>query len=383
MDFALSEEQQMIFDMAYDFGQSEIAPNAMQWEEDGTIPKSLWPEIAALGFGGLYVSEEYGGSGLSRLDATLVFEALAMACPAVGSFLSIHNMCGGMIDKFGSAETKAKWLPDMCTMDKVFSYALTEPGSGSDASALRTKADKTNEGYTLSGTKAFISGGGYSDAYVVMARTGEDGPKGISSVVVEAGADGLSFGALEKKMGWKAQPTAQVQFDDCKIPADNLIGEEGRGFSYAMAGLDGGRLNISASALGGAQNALNIALNYMGERKAFGKTIDQFQALQFRVADMEIELQAARIFLRQAAWKLDTGAPDASKFCAMAKRFVTDTAFEVANGSLQMLGGYGYLSDYGIEKIVRDLRVHQILEGTNEIMRLITARTLLQERDRG
>ena len=382
MDFALSEEQQMIFDMAYDFGQSEIAPNAMQWEEDGTIPKSLWPEIAALGFGGLYVSEEYGGSGLSRLDATLVFEALAMACPAVGSFLSIHNMCGGMIDKFGSAETKAKWLPHMCTMEKLFSYALTEPGSGSDASALRTRADKTADGYSLNGTKAFISGGGYSDAYVVMARTGEDGPKGISSVVIEAGTEGLSFGALEKKMGWKAQPTAQVQFDDCKIPADNLIGEEGRGFSYAMAGLDGGRLNISASALGGAQNALNIALNYMGERKAFGKTLDQFQALQFRVADMEIELQAARIFLRQAAWKLDTGAPDASKFCAMAKRFVTDTSFTVANDALQMLGGYGYLSDYGIEKIVRDLRVHQILEGTNEIMRVITARHLLTERDR-
>jgi len=383
MDFALSEEQQMIFDMAYDFGQSEIAPNSTEWEEAGTIPKTLWPEIAALGFGGLYVSEEYGGSGLSRLDATLVFEALAMADPAVGSFLSIHNMCGGMIDKFGSPETKAKWLPDMCTMEKVFSYALTEPGSGSDASALRTKADKTNEGYTLNGTKAFISGGGYSDAYLVMARTGEDGPKGISSVVVEAGTGGLSFGALEKKMGWKAQPTAQVQFDDCKIPADNLIGEEGRGFSYAMAGLDGGRLNISASALGGAQNALNIALNYMGERKAFGKSIDQFQALQFRIADMEIELQAARTFLRQAAWKLDTGAPDASKFCAMAKRFVTDTSFSVANDALQMLGGYGYLSDYGIEKIVRDLRVHQILEGTNEIMRLITARTLLAERDRG
>ena len=383
MDFALSEEQQMIFDMAYDFGQSEIAPNSTEWEEAGTIPKSLWPEIAALGFGGLYVSEEFGGSGLSRLDATLVFEALAMADPAVGSFLSIHNMCGGMIDKFGSRETKAKWLPDMCTMEKVFSYALTEPGSGSDASALRTKADKTNEGYTLNGTKAFISGGGYSDAYVVMARTGEDGPKGISSVIVEAGTDGLSFGALEKKMGWKAQPTAQVQFDDCKIPVDNLIGEEGRGFSYAMAGLDGGRLNISASALGGAQNALNIALNYMGERKAFGKTLDQFQALQFRIADMEIELQAARTFLRQAAWKLDTGAPDASKFCAMAKRFVTDTSFTVANDALQMLGGYGYLTDYGIEKIVRDLRVHQILEGTNEIMRLITARTLLQERDRG
>ncbi|MEO1918958.1 MAG: acyl-CoA dehydrogenase family protein [Paracoccaceae bacterium] len=383
MDFSLSDEQQMIFDMAYDFGQAEIAPHAMQWEADETIPKSLWPEIAALGFGGLYVSEEYGGSGLSRLDATLVFEALAMACPAVGSFLSIHNMCGGMIDKFGSPESKANWLPDLCTMDKVFSYALTEPDSGSDASALRTKATTVNNGYSLNGTKAFISGGGYSDAYIVMVRTGEDGPKGISSVVVEDGTDGLSFGALEKKMGWKAQPTSQVQFDDCKIPTENLIGEEGKGFKYAMAGLDGGRLNISASALGGAQNALNIALNYMGERKAFGKPLDQFQALQFRVADMEIELQAARTFLRQAAWKLDTGAPDASKFCAMAKRFVTDTSFNVANDALQMLGGYGYLSDYGIEKIVRDLRVHQILEGTNEIMRLITARTLLQERDRG
>ena len=236
MDFALSDEQQMIFDMAYDFGQAEIAPHAMQWEADETIPKSLWPEIATLGFGGLYVSEEYGGSGLSRLDATLVFEALAMACPSVGSFLSIHNMCGGMIDKFGSPESKAKWLPDLCTMDKVFSYALTEPGSGSDASALRTKATTLNSRYSLNGTKAFISGGGYSDAYIVMVRTGEDGPKGISSVVVEDGTDGLSFGALEKKMGWKAQPTSQVQFDDCKIPTENLIGEEGKGFKYAMEG---------------------------------------------------------------------------------------------------------------------------------------------------
>ncbi len=383
MDFALSDEQKMIFDMAYDFGQAEIAPHAMQWEEDGTIPKRLWPQIAALGFGGLYVSEDYGGSGLSRLDATLVFEALAMACPAVGSFLSIHNMCGGMIDKFGSPESKAKWLPNICSMHSVFSYALTEPGSGSDAAALRTKATRSNAGYSLNGSKAFISGGGYSDAYIVMARTGADGPKGISSMVVEAGTKGLSFGAPEKKMGWKAQPTTQVQFDDCLIPAENLIGEEGKGFSYAMAGLDGGRLNISASALGGAQNALNIALGYMGERQAFGKTLDQFQALQFRIADMEIELQAARTFLRQAAWKLDTGAPDATKFCAMAKRLVTDTAFKVANDALQMLGGYGYLADYGIEKIVRDLRVHQILEGTNEIMRLITARALLQERDRG
>ena len=380
MDFALSEEQTAIFDMAYAFGQEKIAPFARQWEKDGTIPKTLWREIGELGFGGLYVSEDFGGAGLTRLDATLVFEALAMACPSVGSFLSIHNMVGGMIDKFGTPDQKAKWLPSLTSLDKIFSYCLTEPGSGSDASALRTRADRTNEGYTLNGTKAFISGGGYSDAYIVMCRTGEDGPKGISTVVVENGTDGLSFGALEDKMGWRSQPTSEVQFDDCKIDADNLIGEEGRGFSYAMAGLDGGRLNISAGALGGAQAALTAALTYVGERKAFGKTIDQFQALQFKLADMETELQAARIFLRQAAWKLDNNAPDASKFCAMAKRFVTDTAFKVANDALQLHGGYGYLADYGIEKIVRDLRVHQILEGTNEIMRLITARHLLAER---
>ncbi|AHD00819.1 acyl-CoA dehydrogenase family protein [Leisingera methylohalidivorans] len=379
MDFALTEEQQAIFDMAHAFGQENIAPHSRQWEKDGTIPKSLWPRLAELGFGGLYVSEEYGGSGLSRLDATLVFEALAMADPAIGSFLSIHNMCGGMIDKFGSEETKQKWLPALCSMDKIFSYCLTEPGSGSDAAALKTRAERTNDGYTLNGTKAFISGGSYSDAYVVMCRTGEDGPKGISTVVVEDGAPGLSFGALEEKMGWKAQPTSQVQFDDCHIPADNLIGEEGRGFSYAMAGLDGGRLNISAGALGGAQTALDQTVQYMSERKAFGKSINQFQALQFRLAEYETRLQAARTFLRQAAWKLDTGAHDAGKFCAMAKLMVTDTAFDVANGCLQLHGGYGYLADYGVEKIVRDLRVHQILEGTNEIMRLIVARQLIAE----
>lgn len=380
MDFALSEEQTAIFDMAHAFGQENIAPYARDWEAQGTIPKALWPEIGALGLGGIYVSEEYGGSGLSRLDATLVFEALAMACPSVGSFLSIHNMCGGMIDKFASDAFKAEWLPKMCSMEKVVSYCLTEPGSGSDAAALKTRATRNNEGYLLNGTKAFISGGGYSDAYVVMCRTGDDSPRGVSTVMVEDGSTGLSFGALEKKMGWLSQPTAQVQFDDCAVVADNLIGEEGKGFSYAMAGLDGGRLNISAGALGGAQAALDATLIYMGERKAFGKSIDQFQALQFRLADMETELQAARIFLRLAAWKLDTKATDATKFCAMAKRFVTDTAFKVANDCLQMHGGYGYLADYGIEKIVRDLRVHQILEGTNEIMRLITARALLAER---
>ncbi|MEZ5731332.1 MAG: acyl-CoA dehydrogenase family protein [Paracoccaceae bacterium] len=380
MDFALSEEQSAIFDMAKAFGAEHIAPFARDWEKAGDIPKDLWPKVAELGLGGIYVSEEAGGSGLTRLDATLVFEALAMACPAVGSFLSIHNMCGGMIDKFGSPEDKARWLPSLVSMEKVFSYCLTEPGSGSDAAALRTRADRTNEGFTLNGTKAFISGGGYSDVYLTMVRTGDNGPKGISAVLVEDGASGLSFGGLEDKMGWRAQPTRLVQFDDCRIPAENLLGEEGKGFVYAMAGLDGGRLNIAASALGAAQNALDRTLGYMGERKAFGKSIDQFQALQFRLAEMEMRLQSSRTFLRQAAWKLDNQASDASKFCAMAKLMVTDAAFEVANGCLQLHGGYGYLADYGIEKIVRDLRVHQILEGTNEIMRVIIARQMLAER---
>ncbi len=380
MDFALSEEQTAIFDMARDFGAEHIAPHARAWEKAGTIPRDLWPKLAELGLGGVYVSEDHGGSGLSRLDATLVFEALSMACPSVASFLSIHNMCGGMIDRFGTPEQKAKWLPDLCSMRKVFSYCLTEPGSGSDAAALRTRAARSNEGWRLNGTKAFISGGGYSDAYVVMCRSGDNSPRGISTVVVEAGTPGLSFGAPEDKMGWRAQPTAQVQMDDCTIPPDNLIGEEGRGFVYAMAGLDGGRLNIAASALGAAQAALDATLAYMGERKAFGQTLDQFQALQFRLADAEIELQAARVFLRQAAWKLDQGAADATRHCAMAKKFVTDAAFRVANDCLQLHGGYGYLADYGIEKIVRDLRVHQILEGTNEIMRLIVARDMLKAR---
>ena len=380
MDFSLSSEQTAIFDMAYEFGQEHIAPFARDWEKQGTIPKELWPKIAQLGLGGIYVSDEMGGSGLSRLDATLVFEALAMACPSVSAFLSIHNMCGGMIDRYGDPETRARWLPRLCQMDLIFSYCLTEPGSGSDAAALRSQATRTNEGYQLNGTKAFISGGGYSDAYIVMARTGAAGPKGISAFILEAGSDGLSYGALEDKMGWRAQPTAQVQFDACPIPAQNLLGEEGKGFQYAMAGLDGGRLNIAASALGGAEQALQSTLAYMGERKAFGKTIDQFQALQFKLADMEVKMQAARSFLRQAAWKLDMQASDATKFCAMAKLLVTDNAFETANQCLQLHGGYGYLADYGIEKIVRDLRVHQILEGTNEIMRVIISRQMLGDR---
>ena len=380
MDFALSDEQQAIFDMAHAFGQEHIAPFARQWEREGCIPRALWPTLAELGFGGLYVSEESGGSGLTRLEATLVFEALSMACPSVASFLSIHNMCAAMLDKFGSDALKARFLTPAITMETLLSYCLTEPGSGSDAAALKTRAERNADEYSLNGTKAFISGGGYSDAYVVMCRTGAEGPKGISTLVVERGAPGLSFGGLEDKMGWRSQPTRQVQFDDCRVPADNLVGELGAGFKYAMAGLDGGRLNISACSLGGAQAALNATLVYMGQRTAFGQTIDQFQALQFRLADLEIELQAARVFLRQAAWKLDQRAADATKFCAMAKSFVTEVGSRVADQCLQLHGGYGYLSDYGIEKIVRDLRVHQILEGTNEIMRLITARALLAQR---
>ena len=377
MDFALTEEQSAIFDMAYAFGQTHIAPHARDWEAQGTIPKDLWPKLGELGFAGLYVSEESGGSGLSRLDATLVFEALSMACPSVAAFLSINNMCAKKNHAFASDEMKARVLPKAMTMETVLSYCLTEPGSGSDAAALKTRAERTNEGYTLNGTKAFISGGGYSDLYVAMVRTGEDGPKGVSAVLIEDGTPGLSFGGLEDKMGWRSQPTRQVQFDDCKIPAENLLGEEGQGFKYAMAGLDGGRLNIAACSLGAAQTGLTSTLAYMAERKAFGKSIDQFQALQFRLADMEIELQAARTFLRHAAWKLDTGAPDATKFCAMAKQVVTETGSKVVDQCLQLHGGYGYLADYGIEKLVRDLRVHQILEGTNEIMRLIVARQML------
>ncbi len=380
MDFALTEEQEAIFDMAKAFGEAEIAPFAQAWEKDGNIPKDLWPKLAELGFGGLYVSEENGGSGLSRTDATLVFEALSMACPSVAAFLSIHNMCAAMVEKFGSDTLRARFLPKAVAMESFFAYCLTEPGSGSDAAALKTRAERTNDGYHLTGTKAFISGGGYADAYVVMARTGEDGPRGISSIIIEDGAEGLSFGGLEEKMGWRSQPTRQVQLDNCHVPSENLLGEEGQGFTYAMMGLDGGRLNIAACSLGAAQAALDATLSYMGERKAFGQTIDQFQALQFRLADMEIELQAARVFLRQAAWKLDQGAPDATKHCAMAKKFVTEAGSRIADQCLQLHGGYGYLADYGVEKLVRDLRVHQILEGTNEIMRVITARQLLKER---
>ena len=382
MDFVLSEEQQAIFDMAHDFADQMIAPHAVDWDQSEQMPKDVLREAAELGLAAIYVPEEHGGSGLSRLDATLIFEALAMACPSVSSFLSIHNMVAWMVSSFGDEKLRQRYLADLCSMQKIGSYCLTEPGSGSDAAALKTKAERTNEGWQVTGTKCFISGGNYSDLYIVMCRTGEDSPKGISALIIDSEAQGLSFGAPEKKMGWRGQPTAQVIMDKCEVPSTNLLGGEGQGFTYAMKGLDGGRLNIAAAALGGAQSAYNKALAYSKDRTAFGKSIDQFQSLQFKLADMHTHLEAARVFLRQAAWKLDNGTPDASRACAMAKQFVTDTCFDVANQALQIHGGYGYLADYGLEKIVRDLRVHQILEGTNEIMRVIISRSVLAERDR-
>ena len=375
--FELNEDQRAIQEMARAFADDRVAPNALAWDQDKHFPADVIRETGPLGLGGIYVREDVGGSALGRLDAVLIFEALARACPAFSSFISIHNMAASMIDRFGSEEQRQRLVPKLTSMEWLASYCLTEPGSGSDAAALKTRAVRDGDHYVLNGTKQFISGAGATDLYVVMARTGTDGPKGISTFVVEKDAPGLSFGANERKMGWHMQPTRQVIFQDCRVPAANLLSTEGAGFSIAMAGLDGGRLNIAACSLGGAQSALEKALAYTAERKAFGKPIDQFQALQFRLADMETELQAARIFLYAAASKLDAKAPDASKWSAMAKRFVTDTGFEVANGALQLFGGYGYLHDYGVEKLVRDLRVHQILEGTNEIMRVIVARNLI------
>ena len=379
MDFALGEEQEAIFEMAKSFAIENITPNVVEWDQKKHFPVDVIRQTAELGMAGIYVREDVGGTALSRLDATLIFEALSHGCPAIAAFISIHNMCAWMIDQFGSEEQRKTIVPKLCSMEKIASYCLTEPGSGSDAAALRTSATQQGDNYSLSGTKSFISGGGVSDLYIVMSRTGDASPKGISAFLIEKGNSGLSFGAEEQKMGWHIQPTTEVQMDNCVVPQYNLLGQEGEGFKYAMKGLDGGRLNIAACALGAAQCALDKCLVYMKERKAFGKPLSNFQALQFRLADMEIELQAARVFLRQAAWKLDNKAPDATKFCAMAKSFVTDVSFKVANQALQLHGGYGYLADYGVEKIVRDLRVHQILEGTNEIMHLIVSRSLLTE----
>lgn len=378
MQFALNEDQLAIRDMARAFATERIAPDALKWDQDKYFPVEVMREAAALGIGGIYIRDDVGGSGLTRFDAALIFEALAQGCPTVSAFLSIHNMSAWMIDAYGSDEQRRKWLPRLCTMELIASYCLTEPGSGSDAAALSARAVRDGDHYILNGQKQFISGGGQSDIYVVMVRTGGEGAAGISTLVVEAGTPGLSFGAEERKMGWNAQPTRAVIFENARVPVVNRLGEEGIGFKIAMAGLDGGRLNIAACSLGGAQAALDKSLAYMRERKAFGKSLDQFQALQFRLADMATELEAARTFLWRAASALDRKDADAGMLCAMAKRFGTDVGFDVANRALQLHGGYGYLAEYGIEKIVRDLRVHQILEGTNEIMRLIISRKLIE-----
>ncbi len=377
--FELNEDQRAIQEMAEAFAGDRVASNALEWDRDRHFPGDVIRETGPLGFGGIYVRDDVGGSGLGRLDAVLIFEALARACPAFSAFISIHNMTAWMIDRFGSEAQRQTFVPKLTSMEWLGSYCLTEPGSGSDAAALKTKAARDGNDYVLNGTKQFISGAGDSDLYIVMARTGDEGPKGISTFIVPKDAPGLSFGALENKMGWHMQSTRQVIFADCRVPAENLLSAEGEGFRLAMAGLDGGRLNIAACSLGGAQSAIDKALAYMSERKAFGQKLSEFQALQFRLADMETELQAARVFLYAAASKLDAKAADAGKWSAMAKRFVTDTGFNVANEALQLHGGYGYLHDYGIEKLVRDPRVHQILEGTNEIMRVIVARHLLRQ----
>jgi alkylation response protein AidB-like acyl-CoA dehydrogenase len=377
--FALNEDQIAVRDMARAFAAAKIAPHALRWDEDKHLPVDVMREAARLGIGGIYIRDDVGGSALTRFDAALIFEALAQGCPTVSAFISIHNMASWMIDAFGNDSQRHQWLPKLCTMEWLASYCLTEPGAGSDAAALRTRAVRDGDHYVLNGQKQFISGAGQSDLYVVMVRTGSDGPGGISTIVVEAGTPGLSFGANERKMGWNAQPTRAVIFENARAPVANRLGDEGIGFKIAMAGLDGGRINIAACSLGGAQSALDQSLTYMKERKAFGKRLDEFQALQFRLADMATELEAARTLVWRAAAALDRRDPEATKLCAMAKRFGTDVGFEVANQALQLHGGYGYLSEYGMEKIVRDLRVHQILEGTNEIMRLIVARKLIED----
>ncbi|EGO94242.1 MULTISPECIES: acyl-CoA dehydrogenase family protein [Acidiphilium] len=375
--FALDEAQRAIAEMARGFADERLAPHALEWDAARHFPLDVIREGAALGMGGIYVREESGGSGLTRLDAALIFEALATGCPAVSAYMSIHNMVAWMVDRFGDDAQRRDVLPALVSMEHLASYCLTEPGAGSDAAALKTKAVRDGDDYVLDGVKQFISGAGATDLYLVMARSGGAGPRGISSFLVPKDAKGLGFGANERKMGWNAQPTRQVVFESCRIPARFRLGAEGEGFRIAMSGLDGGRVNIGACSLGGAQAALEKAQRYMGEREAFGRRLEDFQALQFRLADMATELEAARLFLWSAAASLDRGEADATRRCAMAKRIATDTGFEVANNALQLFGGYGYLAEYGIEKIVRDLRVHQILEGTNEIMRLIVARGLI------
>jgi hypothetical protein len=374
-----SDEQVMIRDMARKFAEDELQPHSEEWDQTSHFPVDVIRKAAELGFASIYVKEDVGGAGLTRTDAALIFEQLAYGDVSTAAFISIHNMASWMIDTFGAEEQRQEWLPRLATMELIASYCLTEPGAGSDAASLKTKSVREGDEYVITGTKQFISGAGTSDVYVLMARTSEDGAKGVSAFIIEKDTPGLSFGANERKMGWKSQPTRQVILDGVRVPVANRIGEEGHGFKFAMAGLDGGRLNIAAAALGGAQLALDKALAYAKERSQFGKAIADFQATQFKLADMETELQAARVMLYEAAGRLDRKDPAATRWCAMAKRFVTDTAFKVANDALQIHGGYGYLADYGVERIVRDLRVHQILEGTNEIMRVIISRDMLKD----
>ena len=375
----LSEEQTAFYDLAKDFALKKMSPNAEKWDEDKIFPVETLKELASLGFGGIYVDPNLGGSGLSRLDASLIFEALSQGCTSTSAFLSIHNMANWMIDSFGSNELKERFVPDLCSMNKIASYCLTEAGAGSDASNLKTKAKKDGDYYIVNGTKSFISGGGYSDVYVTMVRTGDDSASGISTLLIEKDSPGLSFGAQEKKMGWNSQPTAQVIFEACKVPVKNIIGNEGDGFKIAMKGLDGGRLNIAACSLGTAQSAFEKAVEYAGDREQFGKKIQDFQSIQFKLADMATELEASRLMLRDAAGKVDQNTTDKTKAAAMAKRFVTDKCFNIVNEALQIHGGYGYLKDYPLERNLRDVRVHQILEGTNEIMNVIISREILKE----
>jgi len=378
MDFTLSDDQAALQDAARDFAGAELAPHSARWDEEEHFPVEVMRKAAGLGFASLYVREDLGGSGLTRLDAAIIFEALAGGDVATAAYLSIHNMASWMIDRFGADDLRRRFVPALCRMDLIASYCLTEPGSGSDAASLSTQAERDGDHYVLNGAKAFISGAGTSDLYVVMARTGGLGAGGVSAIVVEKGTPGLSFGARERKLGWRSQPTAMVHFDNVRVPTANRIGDEGQGFRFAMTGLDGGRVNIAACALGGASLALDTARAHLTQRRQFGRTLSEFQALQFRLADMATELEAARLMIRRAAAAIDTGDPAATMLCAMAKRFATDAAFEVANQALQLHGGYGYLRDYPLERIVRDLRVHQILEGSNEIMRVIVARELLR-----
>ena len=380
LSFNLDDDQRAIREMAQTFAAERLAPFAIEWDREKHFPVDVIREAAALGMGGIYIDEAHGGSGLSRLHAALIIEALATGCPAVSAYISIHNMVAGMIERYGNAAQKAKYLPRLCSMEWFSSYCLTEPAAGSDAASLRTKAVLDGGHYVVNGVKQFISGAGAAEVYVVMVRTGAEGPGGISTLIIDKDTPGVSFGANEYKMGWNAQPTRQVIFEDARVPVENRLGPEGIGFKIAMAGLDGGRINIGAASLGGAQAALDKTITYLSERKAFGKPIGSFQALQFRIADMATELEAARLLLWRAASALDAKTADATVLCAMAKRLATDTGFAVANEALQMHGGYGYLADYGIEKIVRDLRVHQILEGTNEIMRVIISRQLMGEK---